>query len=78
MIKTKNQALDYLKELINVLEEQKMFASRNELSYLKICQQNLIRMSNSIRNSESFFDSFFKDKDKEEVKQWIENEAKEW
>lgn len=35
-------------------------------------------MKNSINHSDDFFDTFFKNKTKEEIKEWINKEAEEW
>lgn len=78
MIKTEQEALDYLNSLIDNLEEQKKFVSKKEFMDLNFYQRNLVMMSNSIKHSDSFFNSFFKDKTEKEVKQWIEEEAKSW
>lgn len=77
-IKTKNQAIQLLNNLIEKIEEEGFFVAPKDIRFLQITQNNLIAMRNSINHSEDFFESFFKDKTKEEIIEWIEDESEKW
>lgn len=47
-------------------------------SFFIIVQKNLTMMKNSIEHSDDFFNTFFKNKSREEIKEWIEKEAEKW
>ena len=77
-IKTKEQARLLLNNLFEQIEESKFFAPPKDFDFLQLAQNNLIAMRNSINHSEDFFESFFKDKSEEEIKEWIESESEKW
>lgn len=64
--------------LIKQLNETLYFLNGLEKEFFILCQNNLIMMKNSINHSDDFFDTFFKDKTKEEIKEWINKEVEEW
>ena len=64
--------------LIKQLNETLFFLNDFEKEFFILCQNNLIMMKNSINHSDDFFDTFFKDKTKEEIKEWINKEVEEW
>lgn len=64
--------------LIKQLNETLFFLNDLEKEFFLLGQNNLIMMKNSINHSDDFFDTFFKDKTEEEVKEWINKEAEEW
>ena len=64
--------------LIKQLNETLFFLNDLEKEFFLLGQNNLIMMKNSINHSDDFFDTFFKDKTKEEIKEWINKEAEEW
>lgn len=77
-IRTKNQAIQLLNDLFNQLEETKPFVGTKDLAFFQLAQNNLIAMRNSINHSEDFFETFFKNKTKKEIQEWVEDEAKKW
>lgn len=64
--------------LIKQLNETLFFLNDLEKEFFLLGQNNLIMMKNSINHSDDFFDTFFKDKTEEEIKEWINKEAEEW
>lgn len=78
-IKTKIQAQKLLDELIEYLNLLINFSTKREINFLSFAIRQLYAMKNSIdRSDNQFFDSFFLDKTKDEVIEWIESEAKKW
>lgn len=64
--------------LIKQLSETLFFLNDFEKEFFILGQNNLTMMKNSINHSDDFFDTFFKDKTKEEIKEWINKEVEEW
>lgn len=67
-----------MNNLFEQIEESKFFVAPKDFGFLQLTQNNLIAMRNSINHSEDFFESFFKDKTEEEIKEWIESESEKW
>lgn len=64
--------------LIKQLNETLFFLNDLEKGFFILGQNNLTMMKNSINHSDDFFDTFFKDKTEEKIKEWINKEAEEW
>ena len=64
--------------LIKQLNETLFFLNDLEKGFFILGQNNLTMMKNSINHSDDFFDTIFKDKTKEEIKEWINKEVEEW
>lgn len=64
--------------LIKQLNETLYFLNDLEKEFFILGQNNLTMMKNSINHSDDFFDTFFKDKTKEEIEEWINKEAEGW
>ncbi len=77
-IKTKNQALQLLDNLCIVIKESMYFSNDFENDFYRLALQQMVYMQNSINHSEDFFNHFFKNKTKEEIIDWIEEESKRW
>lgn len=76
-IKTKNQALQLLNELCTNVSESAQ-SLNIEFIFCSIAINQMSLMKNSINNSEDFFNTFFKDKTREEIVNWINEESKNW
>lgn len=54
------------------------FSNKTENDFYNLALQQMVYMKNSINHSEDFFNMFFKDKTKEEIMDWIDEESKKW
>lgn len=77
-MKTKNDAIQVLQELQESLSEIDFFSSNIEKSFINLSQYKIATMKNSIKHSDDFYNDFFFDKTKEEIKQWVNEESKKW
>ena len=77
-IQTKEQAIKFLTDLINELEEVKFFLPHKDIYFTEIAQNNLTMMINSINHSDDFFKEIFQDKTKDNIKEWINKESQKW
>lgn len=77
-IKTRDQAIQLLNQLYHTLDEALCFANHFELDDIQIAKHNLLLMQNSVERSEGFFETYFENKDSQEILDWIEEEAKKW
>ena len=77
-IKTKSQAIKLLDDLLNTLNEVYNFSPVRELYLLEEAHRQFTYMKNSINHSDDFFNTFFKDKTRDEIVEWVDNESKKW
>ena len=77
-IKTKNQALDFLDQLILKLNEEMFFLSQSEIDFFVLAKKKIKMMKNSINHSDHFFDEYFLNKKESEIIRWVEKEAQKW
>ena len=54
------------------------FSNKTENDFYNLALQQMVYMKNSINHSEDFFNMFFKNKTKEEIMDWIDEESKKW
>lgn len=77
-VKTKNEAIQILQELQEFLNEIDFFSSNIERSFVNLSRYKIATIKNSINHSDDFYNDFFFNKTKEEIKQWINEESKKW
>lgn len=77
-IKSKEDALLFLDNLIQDCHEIMIFLPHHEAQLYILTIEQLNAMKNSINHSQDFFKRFFENKSGKEIKQWIESEAKKW
>ena len=77
-IKTKEHALNLLNQLSLQLNETMYFLNRQEILFFQFAQKQLQLMQNSINHSDDFFSQYFKNKNQDEITEWIEKEAQKW
>lgn len=77
-MKTKNEAIQVLQELQESLNEIGFLSNNIEKSFVNLSLYKMATMKNSINHSNDFYNNFFFNKTKEEIKQWINEESKKW
>lgn len=75
---SKADAIVFLDNQIQYFEECILLCGKHDRDFFHVCRDKMLLMQNSIQLNNEFYEEFFKGKTEEEIKAWIEEEAKQW